>query len=183
LKAWRENVAFDDASALAALCARTDIRYECDAAGARVFLDGVDVTEELAGPDAAAAASAVSAQAGVRAALLTLQRRLARPPGVVIEGRDIGTVVFPAARYKFYLDASLAERARRRRRDLEALGIARAAGDVAVDLETRDGRDTARATAPLRRAPDAIYVDTTDLALDEVVSFIVGVVRRGERAP
>jgi len=183
LKARRENVAFDDAAALAALCARTDIRYESAAAGARVVLDGVDVTEELAGPDAAAAASAVSAQAGVREALLTLQRRLARPPGVVMEGRDIGTVVFPAARYKFYLDASLAERARRRQRDLAALGIARAAGDVATDLETRDGRDATRATAPLRRAPDAIYVDTTDLALDEVVSFIVGVVRRGERKP
>jgi cytidylate kinase len=180
LKASRERVSLGDAAALAAACARTTIAYELRDGVPAVFLDGEDVTDKLGGPEAAEAASAVSAYPEVRAALLPIQRKLAEGRGVVMEGRDIATVVFPDARYKFFLDASLSERARRRRLDLEALGIRMSEADVAADLAARDARDTSRATAPLTRAADAEYLDTTAMEFDDVVAAIVGRVRAGE---
>jgi len=190
LQALRLGVPLGDAAALAAMCAVTDLVYELRAAGPAVILDGEDVTASLAAPPVTEAASAVSANADVRAALLPLQRRLARPRGVVMEGRDIGTVVFPDAAFKFYLDASLGARAERRARDLAALGEETTPSKVAMDLEARDRRDAGRAVAPLRRADDAIYVDTTDMTFEQVVEFIVNVVRTrrepaggGDRAP
>jgi len=179
-KAIRAKIARDDERALAALCARLKVSYELSPDGPHVAVDGEDVTAALGGPDVADAASAVSANPNVRAALLPLQRRLARPPGVVMEGRDIGTVVFPAAKYKFFLDATPAVRARRRCRDFARMGIAADEAMVTRDLVARDGRDAARTTAPLRRARDAVYVDTSDIPFDEVVELIVGRVRAGE---
>jgi len=176
-KALRRGIAPDDGDALAALCEDTDIRYEMRADGPAVFLDGEDVTAALTSPEVTAAASVISAHPRVRAAVLPLQRQLCRPPGVVMEGRDIGTVVLPTARFKFFLDAALATRAARRARDLAARGQNVTVSDVAAALAARDGRDAARDCAPLRRADDAIYVDTTDMTLAEVVDFIVGVVR------
>lgn len=180
LKALRERVPLADAGALAAMCARTAIAYEFRGGSPTVFLDGENVTDRLGGPEVAEAASAVSAYPEVRAALLPIQRKLAEGRGVVMEGRDIATVVFPDARYKFFLDASLSERARRRRLDLEALGIGMSEADVAADLAARDARDTSRATAPLACAPDAEYLETTARGFDDVVAAIVERVRAGE---
>jgi cytidylate kinase len=181
LKGLRAGLPLDDGPRLAAAFEDADVRYGLRDGDPFVTLDGEDVTAELAGGEVAEAASAVSALPDVRAALLPLQRRLAEPPGAVVEGRDIGTVVFPDAAYKFYLDASPAERARRRARDFAAVGKAIAAEEVEKDLEVRDGRDEGRAAAPLKRADDAVYVDTTGMSFDEVVDFIVDYVkRRGE---
>ena len=123
-------------------------------------------------------ASALSAVPEVRAVLLEVQRSLARPPGLVMEGRDIGTVVFPEATVKFYLDASVEERARRRMKDLLAKGEDVTLEEVVGQLRARDERDKNRAVAPLRRADDAVYVDTTDMPFDEVVDFLVNRVNR-----
>jgi len=186
LMALRAGIAPDDARALVALVGEMKIQYILRAGCPTVFVDGEDVTDELSSPEAAAAASRVSAVPEVRAALLALQRGLARRPGVVVEGRDIGTVVFPRARFKFFLDASLVARARRRARDLAAMGRNATPEEVAADLAARDGRDASRATAPLRRADDAIYVDTSDMTFEQVVDFIVNVVQMGKdqgRAP
>jgi cytidylate kinase len=180
LKALREGLPLDDGPALGRLFAGTRVNYEFRGAKAVVEVDGEDVAAELAAAEVAGAASAISALAEVREVLLPLQRALAKPPGVVVEGRDVGTVVFPDAAYKFYLDASVAERARRRARDFAAAGQNVDVNEVERDLAARDERDAARAAAPLRRADDAVYVDTTDVAFDEVVSFIVNYVRDAE---
>jgi cytidylate kinase len=182
LKAVREEIPLDDGPRLAGAFKRTEVRYALTDGEPLVALDGEDVTAELASGDVADAASAISALPAVREVLLPPQRRLAKPPGVVVEGRDIGTVVFPDAAYKFYLDASPGERARRRAGDFAAMGKDVAAEEVERDLAARDGRDVARDAAPLRRAEDAVYVDTTAMAFEEVVDFIVECVERGEAA-
>lgn len=179
LKALRRGINLDDTEALAALCKDTEIRYAMISGSPAVFLDGEEVTRQLHTPEIGAAASALSAHPDVRAALLPLQRALVKPPGVVMEGRDIGTVVLPEAPFKFFLDASLAARAERRARDLERMGEGIEIERVAADIAARDNRDAGRDCAPLRRAEDAIYIDTTNMTLEEVVGFILGVVRRG----
>jgi cytidylate kinase len=180
LIALRDGLPLGDGPRLAAAFKEADVRYGFRDGDPFVTVGGEDVTAELAGGAVAEAASAVSALPEVRGALLPQQRRLPASPGVVVEGRDIGTVVFPDAAYKFYLDASPAERARRRARDFAAMGKAVAAEKVEKDLEVRDGRDEGRAAAPLKRAADAVYVDTTGMPFDEVVDFIVDYVKRRE---
>lgn len=175
-KALRERAPLDGA-ALEALFEDTVVNYELRAGRPVIEVDGRDVTGDLGTAEVAEAASAISAFPEVRAALLPLQRGLAKPPGVVVEGRDIGTVVFPEATCKFYLDASPAERARRRARDFAAQGREADAAEVEQDLAARDRRDSARAVAPLRRARDAVQVDTTGLAFDDVVELIVARVK------
>jgi cytidylate kinase len=176
-KALEEGVALDDGDALAALFAGTDVEYGLEAGRPVIAVDGRDVTAELATAEVAEAASAISAFPQVRAALLPLQRRLAKPPGVVVEGRDMGTVVFPDAPCKFYLDASIAERARRRARDFAAQGRQVNVAALEKELAARDRRDAGRAVAPLRRADDAVYIDTTGVPFDDVVAKIVQRVR------
>lgn len=180
LIAVRDKLPLDDGPRLATAFSKADVRYTVSDGEPLVSVDGEDVTARLAGGDVAEAASAISALPEVRAALLPMQRRLTEPPGAVVEGRDVGTVVFPDAPYKFYLDASPAERARRRARDFAAMGKDVTAEEVARDLAARDDRDAARAAAPLRRAEDAVYIDTTATAFEEVVDFIVEYVTRGE---
>jgi cytidylate kinase len=178
LIALRGSLPLDGGPRLAGAFEEAEVRYGLRSGDPFVTLDGEDVTAELAAGNVAEAASAVSALPEVRAALLPLQRRLAEPPGAVVEGRDIGTVVFPDAAYKFYLDASPAERARRRARDFADMGKAVTEEKVRKDLLTRDGRDEARPAAPLKRADDAVYLDTTGMSFDEVVDFIVDYVKR-----
>jgi cytidylate kinase len=141
----------------------------------RLFANGNDVTALIRSPEVSMAASRVSAIPGVRSALLGLQRRLGAAGRTILEGRDIGTVIFPDADLKIFLTASVDERARRRLRELEAASSS--AGlpsfeEVRRQIEERDHGDSTRAVAPLRSAPDAIPVDTSALGLDEVVSLI-----------
>ena len=135
-----------------------------------VFLDGVDVSSRIRMPEVSVAASQFSAQGPVRRRLLDVQRALASRHDVVMDGRDIGTVVFPNADLKIYLTASVAARAQRRLRELEGRGIATQLEVVQADLEARDRADSERELAPLRQADDAVRVDATNLTLEEVVN-------------
>lgn len=143
----------------------------------RVFLNGEDVTEAIRDRRISTAASKVSAVPGVRRALLRIQRGMAEKNSVVMEGRDIGSVVFPQAQVKIFLDADPAERARRRARELEQQGHAADLQSVAGELSERDDRDRKRSEAPLVQAPDAQLVDTTGLTLDEVEELVLKLIR------
>jgi cytidylate kinase len=174
--------AWDDEEAVAALArdiaARRAIRLEPPSDGVeRILLDGRDVARDIRTQLMADGASKVSALPKVREALLDLQRAAARDGGVVLEGRDIGTVVLPDAEAKFFLTASVEVRAGRRFEELVARGQSPNRADVERELRERDARDTQRPVAPLRQAPDAILVDSTALSIDEVVGVIVARVR------
>lgn len=143
----------------------------------RVLLNGEDVTDAIRDPVISEAASKVSAVPGVRRALLGHQRRIAESHSVVMEGRDIGTVVFPDAQVKIFLDADPNERARRRTLELQQRGHAAELQAVADEIRERDGRDRKRSEAPLVQAPDAELVDTTGLNLEQVEEIILKLVR------
>lgn len=146
-------------------------------AGGRILLNGEDVTEALREPKISLAASQVSAVPGVRRALLGHQRRIAEQSSVVMEGRDIGSVVFPNAQVKIFLDAEPGERARRRTVELRQEGRPADLQAVAGELRERDQRDRKRSEAPLVQAPDAELIDTTGLNLDEVEEIVLKLVR------
>ena len=179
LAARRKGVDPDDGDAVAALVA--GVTLVADAGGTRVLLDGEDVTADLRAADAGTWASRVAALPRVRAELLDRQRALATDGGVVMDGRDIGTVVFPGADCKFFLTASADERARRRQAQDAGNGVA---GDLAAtraEIEARDRRDRERAVAPLRAAPDAIVIDNSALTADAVVARMLEAVRARAR--
>jgi CMP/dCMP kinase len=165
----------EDEDAIAAIASAIDLHFD----GARVLIGGRDVSTDIRTQEISQRASKVSALPKVRAALLELQRRLGRqhPIGAVLEGRDIGTVVFPDAEVKIFLTASPEERARRRVRDLEAAGTSASYDEVLASIRERDERDSQRAVAPLKPAPDAVHVDSTKLTLEEVLETIARVVR------
>ena len=173
--AWRaktDAVSLDDADALAALAGRLLIV----ASGPSVLVDGVEVSGEIRTPEIDRGASRVARVAGVRAALVAQQRRLGAGGGVVMEGRDIGTVVFPSAEVKIYMDASANERARRRLND-NVRRESRDAGQVASEMAARDEADRTRAVAPLAMAADAHLIDTTALSIPQVVDETLAIVR------
>jgi cytidylate kinase len=162
----------DDEIAVAALAGQVPMSLE----GGAVVVDGVDVTREIRTPDMDAAAAQVARMPRVRAALVARQRVMGEGGGVVMEGRDIGTVVFPDADVKLYLDASADERARRRAADPAHGGSARALSDVASALAARDKSDSTRTASPLSVAADAVVIDTTGTPVDEVVQRALAVV-------
>ena len=175
--AWRarqQGRALDDESAVAAVA--SDAVFTLD--GTRIVIDGHDVSRKIRTPEMDAAAAVVARLPRVRAALVARQRQLAGPGGVVMEGRDIGTAVFPDAPVKIFLDASPEERAARRARD-PAHRLSQVAGlaDVARALDARDRIDRTRRASPLEQAPDAVRIDTTGLPIDEVVRRVMTVVR------
>jgi cytidylate kinase len=142
---------------------------EIDVKDDHVYVNGLDVTADIRTPAISALTSTLTTLAAVRAKITPLQRRLAAEGGVVLEGRDTGTVVCPDADVKFYLDASLDERARRRHAELTRAGVPLSLAAVRAEIAARDAQDQSRALAPLVPAPDAIALDTTDLTLDQVV--------------
>jgi cytidylate kinase len=184
LAARRRGVDWDDRPGLRVLAAELEraraIRFEERPGTPRVLLGEEDVTLAIRNEDVSQGASKVSAVPEVRAALLELQRAAGRDGGVVLEGRDIGTVVFPDAEAKFYLTASTEVRARRRYDELVARGAAADFEQVRQDVVERDRRDSSRPVAPLRQAPDAELVDSSALDVDEVVERIVARVRAVE---
>ena len=182
LVARERGVSWDDEAALAAIAAGLEVRFELEGDLNRVFL-GVgaarrEVTVAIRTPEMNEGASKVSRHPAVRAALLDLQRRLAAKGGIVAEGRDLGSVVFPHAEAKFFLLASPEVRARRRFDELRAAGHEVALEEVLRDQVDRDRRDSTRATAPLRKAEDAQEIDSSALGPDEVVALMEAVVRR-----
>jgi CMP/dCMP kinase len=182
LLARRRGIAWEDGTGVAALAADLDIAFHLDAGVNRVRVGGDDITHAIRTPEMSDGASRVSALPEVRAALLDLQRRLGAAGGVVVEGRDIGTVVFPDAEAKFYLTASAAERARRRAAELRAAGRPADEAEVQAEMEARDRRDMSRPVAPLRAADDAVTVDSSTLSAEEVVDAMAALIeRRGVR--
>ncbi|MDX1382520.1 MAG: (d)CMP kinase [Thermoanaerobaculia bacterium] len=173
LVAGRRRVALDDAEALAGLAADLDITFELAAGVNRVRLAGEDVSAEIRRPEISRAASIVSALPEVRAALLDRQRSIAAAGDVVAEGRDTGTVVFPAAEAKFFITASDEVRARRRQREQAGRGQELPFPEVLAALRERDQRDATRSVAPMRPAEDAHVIDTSDLDLEQVVAEVL----------
>ena len=174
LAARRAGVAWDDEANVVAVARRLEASRSLllvpDAEkGVRVMLDGADVSDAIRTPDMGMGASRVSAIGGVRAALLALQRQAGENGGVVLEGRDIGTVVFPDAEVKFFLTASPEVRAKRRYDELVERGQQVDFAATLAEVKTRDENDTNRPIAPLRRADDAVLVDSSDRAVDDIV--------------
>ena len=189
LKALERGVDMDNAAALQGLAAQTVISLEPTEAGNRVLLDGVEVTGRIRDAQVTSGASRVSVHPPIRAWMVGLQRELGRNSRVVMEGRDIGTVVFPNADLKFFLDASPEARSQRRYEQTvpeNADGAVRngeAAARIAKELRERDERDRNRAESPLRAAEDAIVIDSTNMTLNEVLIFIEDQVRSHLRLP
>jgi cytidylate kinase len=174
----KAGVSLDDGPGLAPLAERLDIRFGSDAAGDEVvWLDGEEVTRSIRTEQAGNDASRVAALPPVRAALLERQRRFAVPPGLVADGRDMGTVVFPQARLKFFLTASAAERASRRHKQLKEKGVAANLAALSLEIAERDLRDTNRAISPLVASADAILLDTTGMPVDAVVKRVLAAAR------
>lgn len=167
--ARQKGISAEDDSALAAMCADLKLDFSVHADGSRLVANGIDVTDHIRTPEITMLASAVSARPVIRAYLLDLQRELGRRKAAVFEGRDMGTVVFPEAEAKFFLDASPQTRAARRYQELAHLK-SQSLADVQRDMARRDANDSSRAVAPLKPAPDAIHIDSSTLTIEAVVS-------------
>ncbi|WP_306533406.1 (d)CMP kinase [Geobacter sp.] len=170
-----------DDDSLQRLCRGIEIHFLRNNGCCRVVTNGEDVTEAIRTPEISALTSAISARKVVRDFLLTLQRSMGNEGGVILEGRDIGTVVFPDADVKFFLSASVEERGRRRWLELKGKGEDVSLEETVKAVAIRDEQDSGREHAPLRRADDAIDIDSTGLSIDEVITRMEGAVRERER--
>lgn len=173
LAAHKHSVALDNEKALEVLAEHLDIQFVVKEGMSHMILEGESVTDSIHSESIGRAASIVGMLPAVRRALLSRQRAFRAPPGLVAEGRDMGTVVFPDAELKIFLQASLAERARRRFNQLKEKGMHATLSALETELSERDQRDQERLTAPLKCAPDAIVIDTSHLTIDQVVARIL----------
>lgn len=176
IQAQRCAVDLGDTVALVELAQRLQVEFclnSLDNGAGRVELNGEDISDDLVTESSGAAASKVAPIPGVRAALLERQRKFLQPPGLVAEGRDMGSVVFPAAQLKIFLDASAQERARRRYEQLKDNGLGVSLRAVLSEIQNRDKRDRERSISPLVPAEDAIIIDTTALTVEEVVNQVL----------
>jgi cytidylate kinase len=176
-KALHDGIALDDEAAVAALAEASDITVE----GGKASIDGYDVTAAIRTPDIDKAASVVARMPRVREVLVARQRRIGAQGGIVMEGRDIGTVVFPNADLKIYLDASAEERARRRWNDPAHTGGQAGQAAVAASIAARDRSDTTRTASPLTMAADAVLIDTTGVPISDVVARVMRLVEEKSR--
>jgi cytidylate kinase len=176
LKAQRSGVDPRDQERLTEIARQADFAFRQQGQETRLILDGEDVSDAIRRPEISGLASQVATIPGVRAALVQDQRRLGAQGGIVMEGRDIGTVVFSDAEVKIYLDASPEERARRRRGDLERQGLDTPLEHVLRDIRERDQRDSSRADSPLRLAPGATHLNTDGLTIERVIDRIAALV-------
>ncbi len=171
LKALRQNINLEDEGVLAEMVKNTNIDFEVNTDGTqRVFLDGEDVTDQIRTIEVTEKTFYVARAPKVRALLVERQRDIGSKKNIVVEGRDTGTVVFPAATKKFYLDANFEERARRRIEELRQKGIDVDENKMKEDLNNRDQKDFTRAVGPLKKTDDMIIIDSTNLSIDEVVN-------------
>lgn len=175
VKTLEAGIPLDEPDRIVELANRLNIYFRQVSGKQRIYADGDDVTEAIRTPEATRLSSPVSAIPGVRHRLVEVQRRMGAPGGAVMEGRDIGTYVFPNAEVKVYLTASAEERARRRCKDLEAAGLPADPRQVAADIRERDERDSTRAMAPLRQADDAVLINTDGLDIEQVVRAVIAV--------
>jgi cytidylate kinase len=177
LMSRRAGIASDDDARLAALCGGLDIAFQRDGDACRVFANGEDVSAAIRTEEIGLLTSAISARKPVRDALLAMQRGMGAKGGVILEGRDIGTVVFPDAEVKFFLSASAEERGRRRHLELVARGEQATLEETIAKVIQRDEQDAGREHAPLRQADDAVAIDSTNLSIEEVLALMERTVR------
>ncbi|MEW6685525.1 MAG: (d)CMP kinase [Candidatus Edwardsbacteria bacterium] len=175
-KAIKEKISTDDWENLEQLAKRTEIIQKTVNSELHTFLDGVDVTEEIRLPEVAKASSPVSAVPLVRRKLVALQQEMGKKGGVVLEGRDTTTVVFPEADVKIYMTASPKIRAERRQKELKQKGINHSLTEIIKEIKERDKRDSSRSDSPLRKARDAIVLDTTSLSVEEETEMVLKIV-------
>ena len=173
----RAGVGLDDAVALSGIAERADIRFGDESGDEAVWLDGHDVTRDIRTEAAGNDASKVAALPLVRAALFTRQRRFAVPPGLVADGRDMGTVVFPDARVKIFLTASAEERALRRHNQLREKGVAATLAGLSREIAERDRRDITRDASPLVASSEAVLLDTTGMPVSAVIERVLEIAR------
>lgn len=176
--ALEHGVAPSDGTKLAALAASVIIQFETHEDVNRVKINGRDVTTEIRTPEVTAAVSEVSAHIGVRKAMVTKQKEIGKQGSIVAEGRDTTTVVFPDADFKFYMDASVRERAQRRMIDLVKAGTPTTIEEVEKQIERRDAYDSGRKHSPLTRAKDAWVVDTTQMTIEEQTQFMISMIKK-----
>jgi CMP/dCMP kinase len=179
LKVLRTGTDVMNRHGLARMLSTTRVGVEWQAAGMRVSLDGQDVSEEIRSPEVSGFVSEVSAIPAVRRKMVAEQRRVAEGQAVVCEGRDIGSVVFPDADLKIFIECDAAERARRRQLELAGQGVRTGRDTVLANLVKRDRIDSGREVSPLRRMPDAVLIDTTHLTIEEQTLVVCDLVRRG----
>jgi cytidylate kinase len=182
-KALHLGADLDDPDALGRLASKMRVSFKQAPRGQRVLADGVDVTDAVRTPEVTQTASVVAAAPGVRRALVRRQRALGHDGGVVMEGRDIGTVVFPRADVKFFIDASVEERARRRYKEMKAKDAGVSLKAIQDAIRRRDHRDRNRKDSPLRPAADAHVVDTTRLSREGVLKTLLGFIPPAEGTP
>jgi len=180
LAAALDNTPYDDSNRLDELCERIQIDMRQHEDGVSIYLNGRDVTDEIRSPEMSLGSSAVSSVPEVRSHMVRLQREIGSSGGIVAEGRDMGTVVFPDTPAKFYLDASPDERARRRWQQLKDMGMNEDSDKVRMEMEERDQNDATREHSPLKKADDAIHIDTTGMTIDQVVEELAGQVKELE---
>ncbi|MDZ7288518.1 MAG: (d)CMP kinase [candidate division KSB1 bacterium] len=178
LKALDEGVLPEDTAAIVKLAEKIKIELQPEEDKNRVLLDGCDVTKAIRAPRVTEAIAPISENPAVREIMVEKQRAFGRNGGVVVEGRDIGTVVFPDADLKIFMQASLEERARRRQEELAVMGIVRDLETLKKEIARRDHNDSRRKVAPLSRAADAIVLDTTSLTIEQQVEFIVQALKK-----
>ena len=172
--AQHKNIALNDEAALAHVAHHLQVRFTQTASGEEcILLDGADVTAQVRAETTGELASQIAVLPAVRAALVALQHSFAQAPGLVADGRDMGTVIFPHAPHKFFITASAAARAQRRYKQLQGLGVTANLAQLEADIAERDHRDINRAAAPLKPADDAVLVDTSEMSIDEVVTLIL----------
>ena len=176
-KVIKEGILPDDEKAIAALCARIELSLDNIDGSLNVFIDDANVTKRIRSEEVGLVASTVSAVSAVRERLLSIQRNAGKKGGIVAEGRDMGTVVFPTADYKFYLDADVEERVKRRYSELLSQGDSVDYKTVAGDLVVRDKQDQERKLAPLKASGDAIIVDSTRMSVAEVVEKMISIIK------
>lgn len=168
------GVAFDDVAALTRIAGTLDVRFGADLRGEeQIWLAGQEVSRAIRSEQAGDGASRVAAIPAVRSALTARQHAFARPPGLIADGRDMGTVIFPTAPLKIFLTASAEERARRRYNQLKDKGLGANLAGLSLEIAERDRRDASRPVAPLRPADDAVFLDSTALSIDAVVTQVL----------
>jgi len=178
LKVIENNLDPFDEVRIVALARASNIRLEGGDSTTRVLLDDVNITDRIRTPEVNKAVSTVSSYKGVRDVMVREQQRMSADGGVVLEGRDIGTVVLPLADLKIFMIASVEERVKRRKKDLALSGIEADETELVKDIEARDRKDSTREVSPLKKASDAVELDTSDLTIDEQVDFIVALAKK-----
>ncbi|MFZ7308267.1 (d)CMP kinase [Avibacterium avium] len=178
LAALKKQVPLDDEAALANLARHLDVEFLPEDNEVKIILEGEDVSRQIRTQEVAEAASKVAVFPQVRAALLQLQQSFANEKGLIADGRDMGTVVFPDAQVKLFLDASAEERAKRRYKQLQTKGINGNFAQILAEIEERDFRDRNRSIAPLKPAEDALLLDSTELSIEEVIAQALDYIRQ-----